>query len=92
MSVQLYSHSKSDLEKAVEIILNKAKEFRLPIEASKENPEDLISQTEAAKFLHISMTTIIDWRKHKDLPHYNFNGRFFYSKQELLKYGKDKRN
>ena len=44
MSVQLYSHSKSDLEKAVEIILSKAKEFRSPIESSEEKPEDLISQ------------------------------------------------
>ncbi|WP_312818836.1 helix-turn-helix domain-containing protein [Kaistella carnis] len=91
MSVQLYSHSKGDLEKAVEIILSKAKEFRLPIESSEEKPEDLISQNEAAKFLHISMPTIIDWRKHKDLPHYNFNGRFFYSKKELLQYGKNNR-
>ncbi len=91
MSVQLYSHSKSDLEKAVEIILSKAKEFRLPMESSAEKPEDLISQNEAAKFLHISMPTIIDWRKYKDLPHYNFNGRFFYSKKELLQYGKDRR-
>ena len=91
MSVQLYSHSKSDLEKAVEIILSKAKEFRSPIASSEEKPEDLISQNEAAKFLHISMPTIIDWRKNKDLPHYNFNGRFFYSKKELLQYGKNKR-
>lgn len=91
MSVQLYSHSKSDLEKAVEIILSKAKECRLPIESCEEKPEDLISQNDAAKFLHISMPTIIDWRKRKDLPHYNFNGRFFYSKKELLKYGKDNR-
>ncbi len=59
MSVQLYSHSKSDLEKAVEIILSKAKQFRLPIETSEEKPEDLISQNDAAKFLHISMPTII---------------------------------
>ena len=91
MSVHLYSHSKCDLEKAVDIILSIAKEFRSPIESSEEKPEDLISQNEAAKFLHISMPTIIDWRKHKDLPHYNFNGRFFYSKKELLQYGKDNR-
>ena len=92
MSIQLYSHSKSDLEKAVEIILLKAKEFRLPTESIAEKPEDLISQSEAAQFLHVTMPTIIDWRKNKDLPHYNFNGRFFYSKKELLQYGKNKRN
>ena len=91
MSVQLYSHSKSDLEKAVEIILKKATEFTLPSNKAEEQPEDLISQIEATKFLHISVPTIIEWRKNKNLPHYNFNGRYFYSKKELLEYGKNQR-
>ncbi len=91
MSVQLYSHSKSDLEKAVEIILKKATEFTLPTNKAEEQPEDLISQIEATKFLHISVPTIIEWRKNKNLPHYNFNGRYYYSKKELLKYGKNQR-
>jgi len=91
MSVQLYSHSKSDLEKAVEIILKKATEFTLPTNKAEEQPEDLISQIEATKFLHISVPTIIEWRKNKNLPHFNFNGRYFYSKKELLEYGKNQR-
>ena len=44
MSVQLYSHSKADLEKAVEIILKKATEFTLPVKKADEHPEDLVSQ------------------------------------------------
>ena len=40
MSVQLYSHSKSDLEKAVEIILKKASDFTLPVKKEEEQPED----------------------------------------------------
>ena len=91
MSVQLYSHSKSDLEKAVEIILKKATEFTLPTNKAEEQPEDLISQIEATKFLHISVPTIIEWRKNKNLTHYNFNGRYYYSKKELLEYGKNQR-
>ena len=91
MSVQLFSHSKSDLEKAVEIILKKATEFTLPTNKAEEQPEDLISQIEATKFLHISVPTIIEWRKNKNLPHYNFNGRYYYSKKELLEYGKNQR-
>ena len=91
MSVQLFSHSKADLEKAVEIILKKATEFTLPTNKAEEQPEDLISQIEATKFLHISVPTIIEWRKNKNLPHYNFNGRYFYSKKELLEYGKNQR-
>jgi len=91
MSVQLYSHSKSDLEKAVEIILKKATEFTAPLKIEEEQPEDLIPQIEAAKFLHVSIPTIIEWRKNKDLPFYNFSGRYYYSKKELLEYGKNRR-
>lgn len=91
MSVQLYSHTKADLEKAVEIILKKATDFTLPVKKEEEQPEDLISQIEATKFLRISVPTIIDWRKNKNLPHYNFNGRYYYSKKELSEYGKNRR-
>jgi len=91
MSIQLYSHSKGDLEKAVEIILNKAHSFIIPTKNEESQPEDLISQTEASKFLHVSIPTIIDWRKNKNLPYYNFSGRFYYSKKELLEYGRRNR-
>jgi hypothetical protein len=91
MSIQLYSHSKNDLEKAVEIILNKAQSFIAPSKNEENQPEDLISQTEASKFLHVSIPTIIDWRKNKNLPYYNFSGRFYYSKNELLEYGRRNR-
>lgn len=90
MSLQLYSHSKGDLEKAVEIILKKATEFTLPAKAEQQ-PEDVIPQIEAAKFLHVSIPTIIDWRKNKNLPYYNFSGRYYYSKKELLEYGRNRR-
>lgn len=94
MSVQLYSHSKSDLEKAVEIILQKANNLLLMKEKKETSSreDDLISQNDAAEFLKISIPTIIEWRKNKDLPHYDFNGRFFYSKEELLQYGRNRRN
>jgi hypothetical protein len=89
MSVQLYSHAKGDLEKAVEIILQKANSLSLVKEKkSSEELDELIPQAEAAKVMQISVATIIEWRKHKALPHYNFNGRYLYSKAELLEYGR----
>ena len=91
MSLQRFSHSKTDLEKSVEKKKKKATDFTLPVKKAEEQPEDLISQIEATKFLHISVPTIIDWRKNKSLPHYNFNGRYYYSKKELLEYGKNRR-
>ena len=56
------------MEKAVEIILKKATDFTLPVKKAEEQPEDLISQIEATKFLHISVPTIIDWRKIRICP------------------------
>jgi hypothetical protein len=88
MSVLLYSHSKQDLEKVVEIILSKVQNFQISKSSHESHNEDFISQKEACKFLNISLPTIITWRKEKDLPHYNYNGRYSYSEKELLEYGK----
>lgn len=89
--LQLFSHSKNDLEKAVEIILNKAQNFIVPSKNEENQPEDLISQTEASQYLHVSLPTLISWRKNKNLPYYNFSGRFYYSKKEILEYGRRNR-
>ena len=40
MSIQLYSHSKQDLEKVVEIILNKVQNFQISKTSNESNPED----------------------------------------------------
>jgi DNA-binding transcriptional regulator YiaG len=90
MSIQLYSHSKQDLEKVVEIILSKVQSFQQAQTAKGIKRENLISQSEASKFLKISLPTIIDWRKNKNLPHYDYNGRYYYLPEELLEYGKRK--
>lgn len=91
MSVQLYSHNKGDLERAVEIILTKANQITISKTTASEGlEENLISQGEAAKYLKISLPTIIDWRNNKGLPHYEFHGRYYYSKRELLEYGRRK--
>lgn len=88
MSLQLYSHSKQDLEKVVEVVLSKIQNFQFIPPTKEAVKEDLITQKEASIFLNISLPTIIHWRKEKGLPHYNYNGRFYYSKKELLEYGK----
>ncbi|WP_322549711.1 helix-turn-helix domain-containing protein [Flavobacterium psychraquaticum] len=92
MSLQLYSHSKQDLEQVVEIVLNKVKNFQIGNSSNETKKEDLITQKEASEFLNVSLPTIILWRKEKNLPHYNYNGRFYYSTKELLEYGKKLNN
>lgn len=88
MSVQLYSHSKSDIEKAVEIVLQKIQFISKESNPNPPNASELITQKDAASFLKVSIPTLIDWRKNKSLPHYEYNGRFFYSIDELLEYGR----
>ena len=90
MSLQMYTHSKQDLEKAVEVILNKVQNFQFLKSSKEAEKEDLITQKQACEFLNVSMPTIILWRKEKGLPHYDFNGRYYYSQTELLQYGKSK--
>lgn len=89
MSTLMYTHTRQDLEKIVEIILQKTNSI-LATQIAPQQPVDekLITQKEAAELLQKSVATIIEWRKYKGLPHYNFNGRFFYSPKELLTYGK----
>lgn len=90
MSALMYTHTRQDLEKIVEIVLQKTNSI-LAKQITTQAPEEekLITQLEAAKLLQKSVATIIEWRKNKGLPHYNFNGRFFYSPKELLHYGKN---
>ncbi|WP_392437114.1 helix-turn-helix domain-containing protein [Cruoricaptor ignavus] len=91
MAIHLYSHSRQDLERAVEIILQKANALvSAQQRIQDEKTDDLIPQNEAAEFLKVSLPTIIDWRKNKGLPYYNFSGRFYYSKSELLEYGRNR--
>ena len=46
--------------------------------------EDRLTQKEAAKFLGVSVTTIISWKKSGKVPYYSVGRSIFYSKKELL--------
>ena len=47
--------------------------------------EDYLDQREAAKFLRISLPTIINWKKTKKIPYYQEGRKVLYKKSELLK-------
>lgn len=46
--------------------------------------EDYLSQKEAAKFLRISLPTIIRWKKQNKIPYYQEGRTVLYKKSELL--------
>nr|WP_262497615.1 helix-turn-helix domain-containing protein [Maribacter sp. 4G9] len=49
------------------------------------NPEnDRLTQQEVAKFLGISVTALISWKKKKIVPDFQIGRAIFFSKKELL--------
>ena len=50
MSLQLYSHSKQDLEQVVEIVLNKVKNFQIGNSSNETKKEDLFPEIQ--KYLY----------------------------------------
>ncbi len=51
----------------------------------KEDSEDYMSQREAAKFLRISLPTIINWKRTNKIPYYQEGRKVLFKKSELLK-------
>ncbi len=49
-----------------------------------EGPEDYLDQREAAKFLRISLPTIINWKKQNKIPYYQEGRKVLFKKSELL--------
>ena len=50
----------------------------------KESDETYLSQREAAKFLRISLPTIISWKKSRKIPFYQHGRKILFKKSEVL--------
>ena len=50
----------------------------------KESDEIYLSQQEAAKFLRVSMPTIIAWKKARKIPFYQHGRKILFKKSEVL--------
>ena len=85
--VLFYTHDKEDLVRAVRLVLNEIRKTEIVSEYNNTPEEDRLTQKEAAKFLGISVTSLISWKKKKLIPFYQVAGSrsVFYSKSELLK-------
>ena len=82
--VILYSHTEKDLEKVIEkVFVRFAKQKGLPNILDEKN-DDRLSQKQAAKFLHISITSLISYKKQGIIPYYQIGRHPFFSKKELL--------
>lgn len=85
-NVLFYTHNKEDLVRAVRLILNEIRKTEVVSDFNNTPEEDRLTQKEAAKFLGISVTSLISWKKKKLVPFYQVPGSraIFYSKKELL--------
>lgn len=83
-NVLFYTHTKEDLKRTVKMVLEELRKTEFINETSINPEDDRLSQQEAAKFLGISVTSLISWKKKKIVPYYQIGRAIFYSKKELL--------
>lgn len=83
-NVLFYTHTKEDLKRTVKMVLEELRKTELINETSINPEDDRLSQQEAAKFLGISVTSLISWKKKKIVPYYQIGRAIFFSKKELL--------
>ncbi len=83
-NVLFYTHTKEDLKRTVKMVLEEMRKTEFINETSINPEDDRLSQQEAAKFLRISVTSLISWKKKKIVPYYQIGRAIFYSKKELL--------
>jgi excisionase family DNA binding protein len=83
-NVLFYTHSKDDLKRVVRMVVDEIKKNEI-IETNLAPTDDRLTQKEAASFLGISVTSIIDWKKKGKIPYYQIGKSIFFSKSELLK-------
>lgn len=82
--VILYGYTENDLEKAVEKVFARVLKQRNLPNLTNPDSSDRLTQKQAAKFLGISVTSLIDWKKKGMVPYYQVGRSVFYSKKELL--------
>lgn len=83
-NVLFYTHTKEDLKRTVKMVLEELRKTEFINETSINPEDDRLTQQEAAKFLGISVTSLISWKKKEIVPYYQIGRAIFFSKKELL--------
>ena len=84
----LYGFTKQDLERTVELVINRVRKTELINESTNSPEEDRLTQKEAAELLGITVQSLIKWKKKELIPFYQIGRSIFYSKKELLEQAK----
>lgn len=80
----LYGFTKKDLERTIEVVINRIRKTELIQESSTSPEDDRLTQKEASELLGVTVQCLIKWKKKKLIPFYQIGRSVFYSKKELL--------
>ncbi len=84
MSNSIYILTPKEIDRFIEVVINRLRKTELVNEASTNPEEDRLTQKEAAELLGVSVQCLIKWKKKKLIPFYQIGRSVFYSKKELL--------
>ena len=82
-AILLQNLTPKDLEELItRVVKEQLQEFKknVPIE----NPEDLLTRTEASSLLKINITTLHNWTKKGSIIAYGIGNRVYYKRGELM--------
>ena len=88
MANVLYAYDKKDVEKMIDLVINRLRK-QDGNESTLDTENDKLTQTQAAEFLGVSITTLIDYRKERGLPYYKVGKPVFYYKKELIAFSRN---
>lgn len=83
-NVLFYTHNKEDLKRVVRMVVEEIRKTEIISDTALNSEEDRLNQKEAARFLGISVTSIISWKKKGLVPYFQIGRSIFFSKAELL--------
>lgn len=81
----LYGFTKQDLERTIEVVINRIRKTELVTNTPTDSEDDRLTQTEAAELLGVTVQSLIKWKKKNLIPFYQIGRSVFYSKSELLR-------
>ena len=76
--------SQKDLQKFVEVVIDKLNINKQTTNISINSENDRLSQRQCADLLGVSVTTLISYKRKKLLPFFKIGSRVFYSKKQVL--------
>lgn len=87
-----YTQNKDDLERVVKQVVSELRKTEFFDSTPIDSANDRLTQKEAAKFLGVSIPTLIDYKKKSLIPYFKVGRSIFYSKAELIEASRMKKS